>query len=494
MNPFEYPIYILTLLLLISILLAGNQKRRNINLLILLCIMILLNLFIGNFRWQMIPLLLLILTTALTGLILYYREKKNKKCGWLLKFILVTLLSLWWIAALLPPTFFPIDNLPKPSGSYSVGTKSILFIDSSRTDPFNSESSEFRKIPAKLFYPSDIVANAEPEAYFQNAYELSKNWAEANGFGLFPFIWSHLGLVNTNSFLNSDISDHDSLYPVLIFSHGYGQFSKFNTILLEELASHGFIVLSITHEYETCIAQYPEEKIITYSRNLPFFARRQIETENDSSSYYLHHLHQTNNPLEQKNLYEKFYANMSTWIESNDIWVKDIRFCIDQLQNIGTMYLSDKIDTSKVGVLGYSFGGGASGTAALIEKRIKACVNIDGFQYGHLLEENFTCPVMFIQSERIAGSNDYFTPRAENDVFDLIIKGMNHTNFTDNAFLAEIPGKIIGHLGGINAKYGLSLTKDIISNFFKKYLQNKENISILEIISSYPEIDDAVPQ
>ena len=44
-------------------------------------------------------------------------------------------------------------------------------------------------------------------------------------------------------------------YPVLVFNHGFGSFQKQSTSLLEELASHGYVVLSVGHAAESLVVQ-----------------------------------------------------------------------------------------------------------------------------------------------------------------------------------------------------------------------------------------------
>ena len=50
-----------------------------------------------------------------------------------------------------------------------------------------------------------------------------------------------------------------------------------------------------------------------------------------------------------------------------------------------------------------SLGGIASGEISLLDKRIKACVNIDGGIYGATLEKEIQIPTMFLNSKRFLG-------------------------------------------------------------------------------------------
>jgi hypothetical protein len=47
-----------------------------------------------------------------------------------------------------------------------------------------------------------------------------------------------------------------------MFSHGYGGVIMQNTVLMEELASHGYVVFSIAHPYEAVVTAFPNGDVI----------------------------------------------------------------------------------------------------------------------------------------------------------------------------------------------------------------------------------------
>ena len=50
--------------------------------------------------------------------------------------------------------------------------------------------------------------------------------------------------------------------PVVIYSHGYTSFPGQNTALLEELASHGYIVYSVQHTYDSSPVAFPNGDVV----------------------------------------------------------------------------------------------------------------------------------------------------------------------------------------------------------------------------------------
>ena len=76
----------------------------------------------------------------------------------------------------------------------------------------------------------------------------------------------HLRLVASHSYPNAPVARARPRYPVLIFSHGYASSPWQNTVQMEELASHGFIVFSIGHTYESVAIRFPDGRIAPLNR------------------------------------------------------------------------------------------------------------------------------------------------------------------------------------------------------------------------------------
>ena len=64
-------------------------------------------------------------------------------------------------------------------------------------------------------------------------------------------------LVKSHSFMDLQLSDSENHYPILLFSHGFNGFRNQNTFQVEELASQGYIVLSIDHTFDAAATVFP---------------------------------------------------------------------------------------------------------------------------------------------------------------------------------------------------------------------------------------------
>src|SRR5262249_32898267 len=119
--------------------------------------------------------------------------------------------------------------------------------------------------------------------------------------------------------------------PLIIFSHSSGGNRQQSTFLCTHLSSHGYLVAALDHS-EVVAAE---------------LARKEGETD------------------EQKT------ARVEAWIASR---VPDIRFLFDHLLNDAAWDSEGKIDPTRIGIVGHSFGGWTALAATEVEQRIRAVV------------------------------------------------------------------------------------------------------------------------
>lgn len=182
-------------------------------------------------------------------------------------------------------------------------------------------------------------------------------------------------------------------FPLLIFSHGFGGINTQSTKLMEALASHGFVVASVEHTGNTALDQ--------------------------------------SDPTPAENR------------------VPDVSFVIDQMltrADSDADPLSNRIDESKIGVLGHSFGGStAMGTVAgWAGAEPDPRVSVIGVIAGGVGTRNFseevlatvTAPVMLLvgtlDPNAMANHREAFGLLAKAEaVFKVEIMGANHTHFAN---------------------------------------------------------------
>ena len=371
------------------------------------------------------------------------------------------------------------EALPKPTGKHLVGITYLSFIDDGRKELFDNNQEIGREITVKTWYPSDNRSNPEP--YFLNAEaEFALKYLQ------FPEIYKNL---KTNSSRDVPMSSKEDKYPILIFSHGFGEHYSQNSILMEELASHGYIVFSISHHYECKFSSFPDGRLIYLDMNSQRFQKIMQEQQNPKAMELLHKMYNASNNEERMQvLVETSNALPTILTESPKYWAEDISFFMDRLENMNNenKILKDKLNLDRIGVFGMSLGGMATSEICLTDKRIKAGINIDGGLFGTLVNVKHQTPFMFLNSKRFLGYGRLFIGESTVDCYSLSVKDSDHYNFSDYS-VYPVPS-VSFLLGTIDGEKTIEIMNVIVLAFFDKYVKENNDINLIEQAKKYPEI------
>ena len=284
------------------------------------------------------------------------------------------------------------------------------------------------------------------------------------------------------------LSDNQTAYPVLIFSHGYAQgFVAQNQVLMEELASHGYAVFSIGHPHESVAVVYPDDTVVPMSTEQIQKVGEELRT---SAPAAFEKLQATSDKAQRAEIFRELIGGAPVLTASVRIWTADTRFVLDQLEamNAGTVESSftGKLDLSRVGVLGMSFGGTTAGQTCVEDPRVKAGVNLDGLQYGEVLERSLHKPFMFMNSE--GGINDPVYERAEGPTYFVTVKDSQHLDFTDLGLISPL-FQLTGATGAINGRRMSEIYNAYTLAFFDRYLEGKAAPLLQGPSTGYPEVE-----
>ena len=384
-------------------------------------------------------------------------------------------------------------KLPKPSGPYAIGTKNLYFIDVSRPESFTSDPDDHREVAVRVWYPAIMPKQGKPVDLIENAPELASIYSSYSPLPATAF--DSLSSTETHSYRGADILESPEPFPVLLFSHAYWAGMTQSTVLMQELASHGYIVVSIGHAYETSHFLKEDGSIKAFDPRNEEFRLRGLERKNTLDIQ--RRISQTEDRQELETLLRELSRLRPKTVESLDIWADDISFVIDKLDemNHGSGFFGGKLDTARIGVFGHSFGGAASAQACLTDRRCKAGINIDGLQLGDLIYKNLTRPFMFVHHDNVEAKNRtpnrFFFERVDNTAYLLLIKGTRHLNFSD----ISIPGyaSILGlppeALGRINGRRCLDIQNRCVLAFFDKHLKEMDSGLLNSPMPEYPEVE-----
>ena len=384
-------------------------------------------------------------------------------------------------------------KLPKPSGPYAIGTKNLYFVDASRPESFTSDPDDHREIAVRVWYPAIMPKDGKPVSLIENAPELGSIYSSYSP--LPPTVFDSLSSIETHSYRGADILESSELFPVLLFSHAYWAGMTQSTVLMEELASHGYIVVSIGHAYETSHFLREDGSIKAFDPRNEEFRLRGLERKNTLDIQ--RRISETEDRQGLETLLGELSKLRPKTIESLGIWADDISLVIDKLDemNRASGFFGGKLDTARIGVLGHSFGGAASAQVCLTDKRCKAGINIDGLQLGELIYKNLARPFMFVHHDNLEAKNKtpnrFFFERVDNTAYLLLIKGSRHLNFSDisipgYASILDLPPEALGR---INGRRCLDIQNRYVLAFFDKHLKEMDSGLLNGAVPEYPEVE-----
>ncbi|MBT2445389.1 hypothetical protein J7E93_35985 [Streptomyces sp. ISL-36] len=236
----------------------------------------------------------------------------------------------------------PALRLPAPTGPYKIGATALHLVDPARNDPWEPAIG-VREVVVTVLYPARTVRG------FPRAPQLTEDAA-----GLFtllaPMVRPGLPAAGvdwaatlTHSHVGAPVAPGP--WPVLLYSPGGGDARTMGTCLAEELASHGWVVVTVDHPGDASEVDFPaprpgRDKVrVTVFRGEP--GAEQFRTAIDTR-------------------------------------LADVRFVLDRLARLPGE-LGRALDLGRVGIYGHSAGGTTAAQTLYDDRRISAAVNLEGY-------------------------------------------------------------------------------------------------------------------
>ena len=457
-----------------------------------------------NFRWQAGPS---VLTAALVLLLVLAGRFRPQVVshGWGYATCGLVLSGLTVVAAL---TFywFPIVDLPKPTGPYPVGVRDFVLTDSSRIGVFEAARGQPRRLSLRVWYPAETVGGYEVLPYFSRAETASTARALGETSPLGSFFFLYLFYSDTHSYVGAPLRAGADKRPTVIFSHGYRGFKGQNAILMEHLASHGYIAYSVQHTYESAPTVFPDGEVAWMDPGM-LQSIEEYQAELRQTGYRQELIDVYTSPdfavrrAAQLTRYRLAYESgqrLTTF--SVPLWFEDRIFVHDALES-GEVPASvrDIVAASNwqaTGQLGMSFGGSTAAAVCLVDTRCAAVVNIDGDErHQTLFNTNMPAPMLVLHSDldfRVKqfpggddevgqGITDFFYERHEtaglrSDLYRLWIMGTSHYALSDFSIFVSRNGNrlAIPLFGPLEGRLVSRIHNDVVRSFLDKYLRGAD--------------------
>jgi hypothetical protein len=273
-------------------------------------------------------------------------------------------------------------QLPTPTGVAAVGTLSFHWIDESRLEGGTADPADFRELPAQVWYPALSAPGGEPAPYLDEPATYASVYR--------PETIAKIEELRTNARLAAEPAEGGP-YPVVLLSHGWQCNRAGYTAFIEDLASHGFVVVGIDHPF------------------LGFARLGSGEITAPSEDHF------------------------KSQAETMACYGGDQVFVLDRLAELNADHavLAGLMDLERVGTIGHSSGVIAAAGATQSDPRIKACVLIEGFSSAWVFDR----PLLVLRTERTAAPGASYAARASAPVYDADVRGANHVSCMDAPFV-----------------------------------------------------------
>ena len=360
---------------------------------------------------------------------------------------------------------FPMFSLPKPTGSYPVGTRTLYLTDKSRREDAVSDPRAKRELVVQVWYPAEST---------NNHLAPYRQWAETKLYD------SYESVLWTNSRVDAPVASQGGPFPLLLFNHGWNGRRTQDTFLTEDLASHGYVVASIDHPYNAARVAFPDGHVVDGVRGSIIF------NPGGSTAAQVR----------------------DVWDRELDKWTADEVFVLNTLQAMsldqqGPWY--GHVNTELAGAFGHSFGGSASLQVCGEDRRIRSAINLDGWTFEGIRYRTTNKQVMFVyeeasqpEPEDVHSVDPDVRVGAELDVSDmagvdesleqyggyrLFVRGTTHMDFTDRPLVSPLRRLSLG--GSIPPARMESIVRAYVLAFFEKTLHGRDS-ALLDSGNSSP--------
>ncbi|MER5867493.1 acetylhydrolase [Kitasatospora sp. NPDC002040] len=295
-------------------------------------------------------------------------------------------------------------TLPAPTGPHPVGVVPLHLVDPARPDPV-AGPGHHRELMASVWYPARRTEGL-PRAPWLTEGAIHAYLSDI-GFPLDPAL-----VPLTSGRLGAPVLRRGHRLPVLLYSHGAHSHRGDHTVMVQELASHGYAVVTVDHTFDA-FTEFPDGRVLAPADDVPM----------DPRSY-----------------------------------AADLRFLLDRVEQLAAGSNPDAdgrplppgllgaLDPHRIGAFGWSKGGTATALAMLTDPRIRAGIALDG-PMQPTVTTDLDRPFLLMTAEFTRATKPdvaRFWTHLRGPRLDLAAAGASHLSYGDQATLIPQAGRLLG--------------------------------------------------
>ncbi|WP_326568867.1 hypothetical protein VSH64_45170 [Amycolatopsis rhabdoformis] len=351
-------------------------------------------------------------------------------------------------------------TLPAPRGRYATGESAFRLVDNHRPDPWVPDRP-YRELMVSVFYPA--IGGGPVTHQFPPAV------AAAVGASVESSDDLPAGLVNWAATRTHSVKDAPTApgrFPVVLYSPGAGDARDWNVSLVEDLASRGYVVVTIDHTGDGPAVQFPDGHVVGNGPLLAAWA----QAFQDGTTF-------------------AFFTKLMS------ARTADTSLVLDRLPTLPSR-LTRAMDLHRIGMFGHSAGGFTTADMMAADPRIQAGINLDGtLEYTaqpdgtHLSDvalHGLDRPFLLVGSSSADGSDIHREPswasfwqHQRGWKADVTLVDSAHASFTDaEALLPQLAlpaSTLAAAVGTVPSARAVAANRAVVGSFFDRFLKGRND-------------------
>ncbi|NQX49223.1 choline esterase [Paenibacillus tritici] len=351
------------------------------------------------------------------------------------------------------------DVFPEPVGEYTVGRTQMDL-------EYTASDHSTRELTAFVYYPADSSEGKTTSAYmFPEVYGLLKDQ---------PLVTEDIFTIDfkTRCYDDLALSAKDKRYPVLFYVCGGGGSPEWGTVLCTDLASKGYVVVSIGHPNSTMykrtdgrlynVSKEFSDVLMEFSQDPEMLALAgKMEMRPDD---------ETAIAMCRKVLALPVLAKLT---EYSELQAEDVRHVADYLYQLDSGELNSifkdrlLLDTG-MGIAGHSYGGLTTAMVCRDDKRFACGVGLDSGAFG-LQDSDLKTPFLLLYNEPNYNMNAIIGANNSRETYYFSVDRVGHLDYCDIVF-TSVNEKLRGERDAMEMR---NLITDYTANFCDHYILQK---------------------
>lgn len=439
MRTFEVLLVVLIALCALMILVRKSARAVALGLWILALVTLLAHTILEGMHWQMAP--------AYAGVLLFAVTFAVR--GRITRYVIAGAMLLLAAGSCVLSAFLPMFRLPAPTGPYLIGTQILYLVNDHPPAHTVLRKDGTRELMIQVWYPAS-ASNAARAPY--------RRLSETTPLSSYQSVlWTHARL-------NAPFAASGAPFPLLLLDPEWNGRRTYFTYLVEDLVSHGYVVVGIDHTGNSGPTAFPDGHV--------------SQPDPDPGLDFETHT----------------FAEVNAYgAQQQVVQVSDARFVLDQLQHFNqdsSNWLYGHLDMNRIGAFGHSFGGSVSAQACLEDARIKSALDMDGSLWGPVQQLGLAKAFMMIEEdvnlspppEQLKDQGAMFSHlfdlsdavmMSKSEGYHVTVHGSTHSSFTDRSLFS--PLKRYSGEGDIPANREYAIIREYALAFFDKTLNGKDS-------------------